>query len=83
MKKLLMTAVFLGASGLAQAGNMSAVPFTDLDVDQDETLTLSEAGALPGITKQWQSLDKDGDGKLNRDEYADYETPAPAAGAQY
>ncbi|MGB5475226.1 MAG: hypothetical protein WBQ78_17355 [Gammaproteobacteria bacterium] len=83
MTKLLMTVVFLGASGLAQAEDISSVPFNDLDVDRDDTLSLSEAGALPEITAQWQSLDQDGDGKLNRGEYAGYEIPAPAAGAKY
>jgi len=83
MKKLLMTAAFLGAvSGLARAEINSAVPFNELDVDRDDTLSLTEAGLLPDISAQWRSLDMDGDGKLNRGEYAGYSLPTPAAGSQ-
>lgn len=80
MKKLLMTAVFLGSlNGLARAEETGAVPFNMLDVDGDNLLSMTEAGALPDITMEWRILDKDGDGKLDRGEYAAYVMPATAA----
>ncbi|MGD2112395.1 MAG: calmodulin [Gammaproteobacteria bacterium] len=83
MKKLMMTMVLLGAgSGPAGAEVNSAIPFSTLDVDRDDTLTMTEAGLLPEITFQWRALDRDGDGRLNRGEYASYSLPEPAAGRQ-
>jgi hypothetical protein len=83
MKKLMMTVVVLGAgSGLAHADISSAIRFNELDVDRDDALTLTEASLLPDITFQWRVLDRDGDGRLNRGEYAGYRRPAPTAGVQ-
>ena len=83
MKKLMMTMIFLGTgSGLASAEVVSAIPFNVLDVDRDDALTMTEAGLLPEITMQWRVLDRDGDGRLNRGEYAAYSLPVPAAGVQ-
>jgi EF hand len=83
MKKPLMTVVFLGAlSGLARAEETGAIPFYMLDVDGDNVLSMTEAGALPDITAQWRTLDKDGDGKLDRGEYTGYVMPASTAGRQ-
>ena len=83
MKKLIMTTVILGATaGLCGAKASSTIRFTELDVDRDDALTMTEAGLLPNITLQWRVLDRDGDGRLNRGEYAGYSMPAPAAGNQ-
>jgi len=81
MKKLVMTAGLLAVgSGLARAGMIGAIRFNELDVNRDDVLTMTEAGILPEITLQWRVLDKDGDGRLNRGEYAGYRLPAAAAG---
>lgn len=83
MKNLVTAAILLATSGtLGAAQVFSAIPFGELDVDRDDALTLTEAGLLPGITRQWYALDRDGDGRLNRGEYAAYSLPAPAAGEQ-
>jgi hypothetical protein len=83
MKKLIMALVLLGAGGrLASAEVISVIPFSVLDVDRDDTLTMTEAGVLPEITFHWRELDQDGDGRLNRGEYAAYSLPAPAADAR-
>jgi len=81
MKKAVTTAVFLAAvSGVIRTEASSAIPFSELDVDRDDVLSLTEAGTvLPDITSRWYDLDKDGDGKLNRGEYAAYVFPPPAA----
>jgi len=81
MKKMVMTAVLLAVgSGPARAGMIGVIRFNELDVNRDDALTMTEAGILPDITFQWRILDKDGDGRLNRGEYAGYKPPAPAAG---
>jgi len=83
MKHLVTTAVLLAAgSGLAGADTNGAIRFNELDVDRDDTLTLTEAGLLPEISFQWRALDQDGDGRLNRGEYARYSLPAAAAVSQ-
>ncbi|MGB5541413.1 MAG: hypothetical protein WBO37_15100 [Gammaproteobacteria bacterium] len=83
MKKLILVTLFLGATaGLCGAKASSAIRFSELDVDRDDALTMTEAGLLPDITRQWRVLDRDGDGRLNRGEYAGYSMPAPAAGRQ-
>lgn len=81
MKRLTMTWVLLGAGGaVTGAGAQSVIPFGELDVNRDDALTMTEAGLLPDIIAQWRSLDRDGDGRLNRGEYAAYLLPVTAAG---
>lgn len=83
MKKVTMTMALLGAGGgMTGAAALSAIPFSELDVNRDDALTMTEAGLLPDIVSQWSSLDRDGDGRLNRGEYAGYDLPATATGAQ-
>jgi hypothetical protein len=82
MKKQLIAAVILGAlSSVASAEDTTVIPFNDLDANKDDALSVGEANSLPGITAQWITLDVDGNGQLNRGEYAGYTMPAPAAGA--
>jgi hypothetical protein len=71
-------ALLVGMSGAAAYG---AIPFSELDVNRDDALTRTEAGLLPDIMAQWQHLDRDGDGRLNRGEYAGYRLPTSVAGA--
>jgi hypothetical protein len=79
MKRITMMMTLLaGMSGAAAHGT---IPFGELDVNRDDALTRTEAGLLPDIMTQWQRLDRDGDGRLNRGEYAGYWPPANVAGA--
>ena len=80
MKKQILSAVFITViSASALAEDSVAVPFNDLDINNDNVLSVAETVALPEIATQWNDLDKNGDGQLSRDEY--YQLPAPAAGA--
>jgi hypothetical protein len=82
MKKQILSAVFITViSSVALAEDSVAVPFNDLDRNNDNILSAAEASTLPEIATQWNDLDKNGDGKLSRDEYSAYQLPAPAAGA--
>jgi hypothetical protein len=81
MKKLMVTALCIGAGcGATGAQALSRIPFGELDVNRDDALTMTEAGLLPDIISLWGALDRDGDGRLNRGEYAAYQLPDPAAG---
>ena len=69
-------------STIALAQDGAVITFTDLDSNKDDGLSAAEAGALPEISAQWSTLDADADGKLSRAEFASYQMPAPAAGAE-
>jgi hypothetical protein len=81
MKKHILSAVFISLiSVTAQAETGAVIPFNDLDANHDDGVSAAEAGALAGISAQWNALDENGDGRLSRAEYAAYQLPAPAAG---
>jgi len=81
MKKQILSAVLTTLiSSTALAGSSAFIAFNDLDANKDDGLSAAEAGALPGISEQWDTLDIDANGKLTRAEYANYQMPAPAAG---
>jgi len=83
MKKHILSVVFtslISSTALAQDG--AVITFNDLDSNSDDGLSAAEAGALPEIAAQWSTLDTDADGKLSRAEFASYQMPAPAAGAE-
>lgn len=81
MKKPITLALCLGAGcGLTGALALTRIPFGELDVNRDDALTMTEAGLLPGIITLWGTLDRDGDGRLNRGEYAGYHLPDTIAG---
>ena len=83
MKKHILGVAFttlISSTVLAQDG--AFITFNDLDSNRDDGLSAAEAGALPDISAQWSTLDTDTDGKLSRAEFADYQMPAPAAGAE-
>ncbi len=70
MKKLILALAVTGfafTSAHAQEMDMSKV-----DSDQDGAVTLEEANAagLTWTAEQFATVDVDGDGKLNADEYA-------------
>ncbi len=83
MKTIIFTAALVsGLAGLVQAEETAAISFEDLDVNNNEALSVAETGNLPEISAQWSTLDMNGDGQLSKDEFAGYTTPAPAAGNQ-
>jgi len=69
MKKQVMTVMFAGA--LFGAGVVVAAPaaFAKADANGDGFVDEAEF-AESGVTKKLESLDKDGDGKLDKKEYS-------------
>jgi len=83
MKKHILSAVITTlVSTTALAESSTVIPFNELDANKDDGLSAAEAGALPDISAQWNTLDADADGKLSRAEFAAYQMPAPAAGSE-
>lgn len=67
MKKLLIPAALILASGLAVAGSESAPDFAELDVNADGVLSQEEAAMVEGL--DFSAADQDQDGSLNEEEY--------------
>lgn len=83
MNRHAVAAACIASSCCAGSGHaLGSLRFSDLDVNRDNALTRAKAGLLPEVTARWDQLDRDGDGRLNRGEYAAYSMPAPAAGKQ-
>ena len=81
MKKQILSAVFITLiSATALAEDSATIPFNELDTNHDDALSATETEALPELATQLSQLDINGDGQLNRAEYAAYEMPAAAAG---
>jgi hypothetical protein len=81
MKKQILSAVFITLiSTTALAEEIAIIPFSELDTNSDDALSATEAEALPELATQLSMLDINGDGQLDRAEYAVYQIPAPAAG---
>lgn len=74
MKKLLITLAALGLTTGIGVGSVmaAATDFMSVDHDKDDKVSLSDVlGAYPGLTQsQFTTLDLDGDGFLNSQEYA-------------
>jgi hypothetical protein len=73
-------AVFITLISATALADNATIPFNELDTNHDNILSTDEAGVPLDIATQWSKMDKDNDGRLNRAEYAIYQTPAPAAG---
>jgi hypothetical protein len=80
-KQILSAAIITVICSAALAEDSVAIPFNDLDSDSNNTLSTTEASTLPDIAEQWNALDSNSDGKLNRDEYSGYKAPVKGAGA--
>ena len=80
-KQILSTTFIIVFSSAVLAEDSVAIPFNELDKNSDNILSAAEASTLPEIAKQWNDLDINGDGKLDRNEYSAYQLPVPAAGA--
>lgn len=57
----------------ADAGTAGA-EYTKMDKDKDGTLSKKEASKNKELTKQWDTLDVNKDGKLDEAEFAQFET---------
>jgi len=82
MKSLITAAFITGLASVAQAEDTMAIPFEQLDANENGVLSIAEAGNLPDMSAQWSTLDTNGDGQLSAAEYAGYQAPAPAAGTK-
>ena len=88
MKRLLapsritMLAILLAAHPLVHAqasgadpattGTPAPKPFEELDTNADGAISKDEAAADPALVQLFGTLDKDADGRLTAEEYADY-----------
>ena len=50
---------------------LSADSFNSLDTDHDGRISSAEAAASTGLNGRFRSMDRDGDGYVNQQEYAD------------
>ena len=71
MKKVLFTAMLMAFATAATADVPMA--FEELDRDANGYISKSEAGAREDLEANFATVDKDGDGKLNINEYQAYQ----------
>jgi Ca2+-binding EF-hand superfamily protein len=57
---------------------MAAASFSGLDKDKDGYLSRQEADAQGGLTQRWQSMDRNGDDRIDRAEFSAFEAAGPA-----
>jgi len=74
-RNLIFAAVFAATSGVACAGE-TPESFSNLDADQDGSITQEEALNMPNLTSQFKDLDEDADGRLNEAEFSKFEVDA-------
>ncbi len=63
---LLSTAVF--------AADVETPDFNALDVNQDGTLSATEAAASPELSQNWSDIDKDENGAIDEAEFSAFES---------
>ncbi len=73
----LITALMTGAAFAAGSGKAG---METLDANGDGQISQEEAQAHPELAKQFDSLDQDGSGSLERAEFARFETEATTEG---
>lgn len=76
-------ALGIGATGIASAqtagsSGMGGTDMTTLDSDQDGKVSKKEAGKNKELSKKFESLDINKDGKLDSGEFSLFEGAAPA-----
>jgi len=76
-KKLTLTTLLLLASGVAVAADKNL--YTDLDINQNGTISKDEAAMLPALNDKWVELDKNADGVLDSAEFAKFEVIGKAS----
>lgn len=64
----------------APGGSGAKTSLKALDKNHDGVLTRSEAGAVPGLARDFAKLDKNHDGKLDAIEFAAFSGGTPATG---
>lgn len=52
------------------ASASSPPEFSELDADENGSISISEAGEVPVLVQQFTQIDMDGDGGLSEEEYA-------------
>lgn len=85
MKKKLAVAVISSAfMVMGCAGEQSRV-YKTLDSNEDGYISPGEGAALEGLTENWEMLDVDHDGQLDKAEFAKFEIEplAPRANKSY
>lgn len=68
------------APGSASTGTAGA-EYTKLDKDKDGTVSKKEASSNKELTKQWDTLDVNKDGKLDEAEFAQFESSSIGSGS--
>jgi Ca2+-binding EF-hand superfamily protein len=53
------------------------LPFSEVDKDKDGYISRDEAKDLPSLTKNFSLLDKSGDDRISKEEYAVVDTHTP------
>jgi hypothetical protein len=71
------------SSDTSLSGSMSTDSggFAKVDKDRDGNITKKEAASNKDLTKQWDTLDSNKDGKLDQGEFAQFEASGSAGGA--
>ena len=65
-----MIAIICGTNLLLlSSASLAAPPFEQMDTNKDGTISLKEAAKLKSLPKVYPYMDKNGDGKLDRQEY--------------
>ena len=69
--RLLIAVLAAGAvTALAYAADLKDASFDSLDKDKDGVITASEARANPAVASRFAAADKNQDGYLSREEFA-------------
>lgn len=82
-----LAAVLVSGAALAQgtpppsttSGAGAGAEFTKLDKDKDGTVNKKEAASNKDLTKQWDTLDVNKDGKLDEAEFAQFQASPTGA----
>jgi hypothetical protein len=69
LKKQILTVLVAGTFGLSGAAFAAPAAFAKADANGDGFVDEAEF-ANSGVKKKFETLDKDGDGKLNKKEYS-------------
>lgn len=70
LKKLVIVTLAALSSTIVIAGDA----YSALDADKNGAINEAEAAALPGLTEQWTTLDRNANGELSVEEFARFET---------
>ncbi len=74
LMKLLGFSVITLFSAATFAADMDTVQFESLDQNQDGQLTAEEASRDSALSENWTSVDKDGNGSIDKAEFSAFES---------